>query len=309
MAPSSATAVRPRRSLRISSRHQAWAHRALVAPSALAVLVLGAYPLAFLLAASISKSSLGAPFQSWVGTDNFATVLADADVVASLWRTAGYAVAVSVASVFLGVASALALHRSTRSGSLVRTVLLLPLILPPVVVGTLWKLVFNPGGGLLATALGAVGIDASGVAPLSSTTWALPAIGLADVWEWTPLVTLLVFAALLSQDEEVREAAQLDGAHGWTLFRSITLPSVAGVVVAAFLIRLIIALKAFDLVFMMTSGGPGQSSTLTSYVIYQVALKEFDVGRAAAITLVLAVVVTLVTLPVVALTRRVQRDG
>lgn len=282
-------------------------HRTLVAPSTLAVIVLGAYPLAFLVAAAASRSTLGAPFQEWVGLANVETVLADADVVASFARTALYALGVSVASVALGVASAVALHRSTLAGSLVRTVLLLPLILPPVVVGTLFKLLLNPGGGLLTTALGAVGVDAAGLAPLSSTTWALPAIGLADVWEWTPLVTLLVFAGLLSQDAHVHEAAQLDGAHGWRLFRSVTLPGVAGVVAGSFLIRLLIALKAFDLVFMMTSGGPGQASTLSSYLIYQVALKEFDVGRAAAITLLLAVVVTAVTLPAVALTRKVQR--
>lgn len=296
MADTVLRAVRPR---------TPWAHRALVAPSVLAVLVLGAYPLAFLLAAAASRSSLGAPFQEWVGGENLAAVLADDDVVASVLRTAGYALGVSAASLVLGVASALALHRSTVAGSVVRTVLLLPLVLPPVVVGTLFKILLNPGGGLLATALAELGTPDP--APLSSTTWALTAIALADVWEWTPLVTLLVYAALLSQDEQVREAAQLDGAHGWRLFRSVTLPGIAGVVAGAFLIRLVIALKAFDLVFMMTSGGPGQASTLTSYLVWQVALKEFDVGRAAAITLLLAALVTALTVPVTVLTRKVQR--
>lgn len=289
--------------------HAAWGRRGLVAPSVLAVLVLGAYPLAFLAAAAVSRSSLGAPFQEWVGAANFEAVLNNADVMASLGRTVAYAFAVSLASLALGLVSALALHRTTIAGSLVRTIVLLPLILPPVVVATLWKLVLNSGGGLVATVLGGLGIDASGFAPLSSTTWALPAVGLADVWEWTPLVTLLVYAGLLSQDRQVSEAAQLDGAHGWRLFRSITLPQVAGTLAAAFLIRLVIAFKAFDLVLMMTSGGPGQSSTITSYLAHQVALREFDIGRAAAITLLLAVVVTLVTLPVIALTRRVNRDA
>jgi multiple sugar transport system permease protein len=185
----------------------------------------------------------------------------------------------------------------------VRTLLLLPLITPPVVVGTLWKLVFNPGGGLLATLLPGVSL-----APLSSTTWALPAIGLADVWQWTPLIVILVYAALLTQDPAVREAASLDGAHGVGLFRHITWPAIAGTVAAAFFIRIVIALKVFDLVFVMTSGGPGQASTTTTYLIQQVALKEFDIGRASAITLVFAVIVTAVTLGVAALARKARNE-
>lgn len=129
----------------------------------------------------------------------------------------------------------------------------------------------------------------------------------ADVWQWTPLVFLLVFAALLGQDGAVVEAARVDGAHGWGLFRSITLPAIAGTIAAAAFIRLVLALKVFDLVFMMTAGGPGQSTSTTSYLIYQAALKEFDVGRAAAITLLLALLVTATTVPVAALAGRLRR--
>ncbi|AYF99389.1 sugar ABC transporter permease [Protaetiibacter intestinalis] len=299
--------VRPRRPSG-HRRREAWAHRLFVSPIVLAIVVLGVYPLLFILAAAFSDSSLGKPFREWVGTSNFETILADADVVASFWRTVAYAVAVSFVSVVAGVLVAVALERATHAGSVVRTVLLLPLITPPVVVGTLWKLVFNPGGGLLDTLLQGTGADAASVAPLSSTVWALPAIGLADVWQWTPLVALLVYAALLTQDPAVREAAALDGAHGLRLFGHITWPAIAATVAAVFFIRLVIALKVFDLPFIMTSGGPGQASTTTSYLIYQVALKEFDIGRASAITLVFAVVVTAVSLPVAAITRRLAHD-
>ncbi len=291
-----------------SPRGPARARRLFVAPSVLALVVLGVYPLVFIVAASVTESSLGRPFQEFVGAQTFLDVLADADVVASLVRSVAYAVAVALASLLLGVAAALALHGAVRRGSLLMTLLLLPLMTPPVVAGTLWKLVYQPGGGLLAVLLGAVGLPRDAVAPLSSTLWALPGIAVADIWQWTPLVALLVFTALLAQDPEVIEAARLDGAHGWRLFSSVTLPAIAGVVAAAFFIRLVLAFKVFDLVFMMTSGGPGQSTTLTSYVIYQAALREFDVGRAAAITLLLAVVVTVVTLPVVAVTRRLAAN-
>ena len=295
--------TRPARSPRGPVR----ARRLFVAPSVLALLVLGLYPLIFIAAASVTESSLGKPFQEFVGAETFAAILADDDIVASLGRSAVYAVAVAAASLALGVVAALALHGAVRRGSLVMTLLLLPLLTPPVVVGTLWKLIYNPGGGLLAVVLGFFGLPRDAIAPLSSTTWALPGVAVADVWQWTPLIALLVFTALLGQDPEIIEAAQLDGAHGWRLFRSIILPAIAGVVAAAFFIRLVLAFKVFDLVFMMTSGGPGQSTTLASYVIYQSALREFDVGRAAVVTLLLAVLVTVVTLPVVALTRKLQR--
>ncbi|KNY08147.1 transport protein [Microbacterium sp. GCS4] len=277
--------------------------RGFTAPTILSIVVLGAYPLLFIVAAAFTDSTLGRPFQEWVGTANLETVLADGDVVASFTRTVLYALAVAVASTVLGVAIAVALERATRSGAVVRTLLLLPLITPPVVVGTLWKLVFNPGGGLLATLLPGIPL-----APLSTTAWALPAIGLADVWQWTPLIVILVYAALLTQDPAVREAAALDGAHGGRLFRHITWPAIAGTVLAAFFIRLVIALKVFDLVVVMTSGGPGQASTTTTYLIQQVALKEFDIGRASAITLVFAVIVTAVTLVVAALARKARHE-
>lgn len=290
------------------TRGPAWAHRLFVAPSVVTLIVLGVYPLLFIVAASLTESSLGKPFQDWVGTATFESVLADADTVASFGRTAVYALTVSAASLVLGVAAALALHGAARAGSVVRALLLLPLITPPVIVGTLWKLIYNPGGGLLATVLGFFGAPSDAIAPLSSTTWALPGIAVADVWEWTPLVALLVFAALLAQDPETIEAARLDGAHGWALLRDITLPGVAGVVAAAFFIRLVLAFKVFDLIYMMTSGGPGQATTTTSYLIYQAALREFDVGKAAAITLLLAVLVTVITIPTALIARRLQAN-
>lgn len=288
---------------RLSPRAQ---RRALAAPIVAVLLVLGLYPLVFTLLASASDSSLGRPFRAWTGAAHHAELLASPDVRATLARTAGYAFSVAVLSVLLGLASALALYHAARDRAWTRTLLLLPLIVPPVIVGTLWKLMLNPGGGLLPTVLGLLGVDAAGLAPLASPPWALAAVALADVWEWSPLVALLVFAALLGQDGQVLEAAALDGSRGWAHFRHITLPAIAGTLAAAFFIRLVLAFKVFDLVFITTSGGPGQATTTASYLIYQLALRSFDIGRAAALTLLLALLVTLATLPVAAWTRRLH---
>lgn len=278
----------------------------LVVPAVVTLILLGLYPLVFTIAASVSDSNLGKPFKGWAGFENFADVLGDGDVVASLGRTVGYALLVTVLSVTLGLITALALYNAVQSGSIVRTLILLPLIVPPVIVGILWKLIYNPSGGLLATVLGAFGANRDSVAPLTATDTALPAVALADIWEWSPLVALLIFTALLAQDRQTLEAAQLDGASGWQIFRHITFPAISGVLMAAFFIRLILAFKVFDLVFVMTTGGPGQATTTTSFVIYQMALKEFDIGRASAVTLLFAVIVTLIALPVAWLTRKLD---
>jgi len=285
------------------------AHRLFAAPAVLALVVLGAYPLVFVVLAAFSESKLGAPFRDWVGTANFEKLLADGDATASFLRVVVYALAVAAVSVVIGVAVALALHRSVRSGALVRTLLLLPMITPPVVVAILWKLVYNPAGGLLNTLAGLFGYRGEPISVLAQPAWAMTGVAIADVWEWTPIITLLVFAALLGQDPELREAAALDGAHGWRLFRSITLPAVAGTIAAAFLVRLVLAFKVFDLVFVLTTGGPGTSTTVPAFLVWQQAIQQFDLGIAATTTLLLAVVVTVVTLPVVALTRRFHRDA
>ncbi|CAQ00495.1 transport protein [Clavibacter sepedonicus] len=284
-----------------------WPRRVFVAPSVLALVVLGGYPLVFIALAALTESSLGRPFQEFVGTATFADVLAEGDTTTALVRGVGYALLVTVVSVVLGVGTGVALWRSVHAGAVVRTLLLLPMITPPVVVGVLWKLVFQPNGGLGDTVVAAVVPGGSAVSVLSQPVTAFLGVALADVWEWTPLIVLLVFAALVGQDPAVEEAAALDGAHGLRLVRSITLPAISGTVAAVALIRLVLAFKVFDLVYILTSGGPGQATTMPAYLIWQAALQHFDVGRAAVITLLLAVVVTAVTLPVTAITRRLNR--
>ncbi|MBB5513662.1 multiple sugar transport system permease protein [Neomicrococcus aestuarii] len=270
------------------------------------MIVLGAFPLVFIVTAALTESSLGKPFKKFVGAENFEAVLRDSDVLQSIFRTVSYSFAVTAVSVVLGVLLACAVYEGARKGSVLRTLLLLPLIIPPVIVGTLWKLIYNPSGGLIATVLGYASIPAPQI--LSDGSLALAAVGVADIWQWTPLVFLLVYASLLGQDSSLNEAARLDGAHGWKLFVHITLPAIGGTIAAAAFIRLVIALKVFDLVFMMTSGGPGQSTTTTSYLIYQAAIKEFDVDRASAITLLLAVVVTVITVPIGLMIARIRRS-
>lgn len=279
-----------------------------ISPAVIVLLVLAAYPLLFIAAAAFTSSSLGQPFQEFVGTANFQDALSSSAIQNSLVRGTTYAVGVTAASTALGTLTAVALWRTLRAGVLVRTVLLVPMIVPPVVVGILFSFIFSPAGGLLDTLIRRFTPDSGTYAILSDHTWAIVGVAVADVWEWTPLVVLLVFTALLGQDSQIIEAAQLDGANALQLFRHVTLPAVAGTIAAAFLIRLILAFKVFDLVYVMTSGGPGSSTQVPAFTIWRTALQNFDVGMAATITLLLAVVVTVVTLPVFWITRRLRND-
>jgi multiple sugar transport system permease protein len=265
------------------------------------LLVFAVYPLVYLLVLSASKSLLGKPFQAWIGWENYRAAFADRGFIEALLRSVGFALPVTIAEVVLGLAIALLLQRSVRGGHVVRTLILLPLMTPPVMVAVAWKLILSPVGGLLNAALLGLGVVDKPVSVLGSTLWAFPSIAVADAWQWIPFVVLLVFAALLAQPTDIREAATIDGASEWRIFRDVTLPMLMPALVAIALIRFIMALKLFDLVYALTQGGPGFDTTVGSFFIYRLALEQFDVGYAAALTVLFGLFVGLVTLPVVML--------
>lgn len=273
----------------------------LVAPLVVGLLAFAVYPLLYLLVLSASKSLLGKPFQAWVGIANYREALANQTFLASLLRSVGFALPVTIIEVILGLAIALLLQRSIRGGQIVRTLILLPLMTPPVMVAVAWKLILSPVGGLLNMVLVGLGLTKTPVSVLGSSTWAFPSIAIADAWQWTPFVILLIFAALQAQPVDIQQAAIVDGASPWQLFRDITLPMLMPALLAIGLIRFIMALKLFDLVYALTQGGPGFDTTVGSFYIYRIALEQFNVGSAAAMTVIFGLFVSLVTLPVVML--------
>jgi multiple sugar transport system permease protein len=273
----------------------------LVAPMVLGLLVFAVYPLIYLLILSSSESLLGKPFQAWIGLENYRAAFADQTFLASLLRSIAFALPVTVAELILGLAIAVLLQYTIRGGHIVRTLILLPLMTPPVMVAVAWKLILSPVGGLLNAALLGFGLSDKPVSVLGSATWAFPSIALADAWQWTPFIILLVFAALQAQPVELRQAAMIDGASEGQVFRDITFPLLIPAVVAIGLIRFITALKLFDLVYALTQGGPGFDTTVGSFHIYRVALEQFNVGYAAALTVLFGLFVSLVTLPIVIL--------
>ncbi len=277
----------------------------LALPLLVGLVTFSVYPLVYVAALSVSESSLGRTFQEWVHLANYRKALDDSVFTDSLRRSVLFSFVGTFAQLALGVAVALLLDNAVRGGRVLRTIILLPLITPPIMVATAWKLIFNPGAGLLNSVLLELGVIDEPVSWLGSSRWALKMVGIADAWQWTPFVALLAFAALQSLPGDILEAASIDGASSVRRFCSITLPALMPSLTAIFLLKLIISFKVFDLVYGMTYGGPGFDTNLASFQIYRVGLQQFDVGYAAAQTVIFALMVSLITLPIVLVRDRI----
>lgn len=282
----------------------------LVAPLLAGLAVFAIYPFLDLLALSLSKSSLGRQFQQWPVLTNFAGIVRDGTFHAALLRTIIFAIPVALVELALGLAIALMLHSSLRQARWVRSLILLPLMTPPMMVAVAWKLILAPAGGLLNGVLLRTGLIDQPVSFLGTMPAAFLSIAVADTWQWTPFVAILAYAALQTLPEEVFEAARVDGASQQTIFWQITLPMLMPTLLAILLLRVVMAFKLFDLVYGLTLGGPGFSTSVATFMIWRTALQEFDIGMAAAQTLVFALLVSVVTLPITWLHKRSEaRSG
>lgn len=277
-------------------------------PLALGLAAFAVYPAVYVAGLSFTKSTLGQPFKAWTGLSNYRWLLLGGDemFVPSLFRAALFSFGVALVELWLGLWLALLLSTMRRAGRLVRSVMLLPLITPPVLVGVAWKLLLAPGGGLVNGKLMAFGLVDAPVSFLGTEHLALLSIMVADAWQWTPFVAILAYAALRQVPDDVVEAARIDGASEGAVFRKIQLPLAAPLLLAIFVLRLIMAFKTFDLLYILTFGGPGDATDMAGFAIWRKALREFDVGAAAAETVLFAAFVSIAILPALWLHRRIE---
>ncbi|WP_338565349.1 sugar ABC transporter permease [Microbacterium paraoxydans] len=291
------------------ARRASWTGRALLAPAVIAIVIIAIYPLGYIIAASFSESSLGRPFTEWVGFDNFAALLGDGVTLPSLGRSLLFAIPSALIALVAGLVVALSLDAAVKGGRVIRVLLLLPLMTPPVMAGVIWKLMLAPTGGLLNNIGQSFAPGSEPFLFLGSSPAAMISVILVDAWQWTPFCVLLVFAALQTLSTEVYEASQVDRAGVWQTFWRITFPLVLPSLITVLLLKLVVSFKVFDLVFIMTSGGPGFDTTVSSFQIYRTGLQTFDVGAAAAQTIAFLVLVTIVILPLNAVRQRLHREG
>ncbi|TFZ51025.1 sugar ABC transporter permease [Serratia proteamaculans] len=262
-------------------RRQAWV---LLAPMLLMMLLLTAWPLARTLWLSFTDAALvgDGVTPAWVGADNFIYALTDPDFQAALWRTL-YFTLVSVAfEGVIGVLVALLLNQKFHGRNVLRVLVILPWALPTIVNATMWRLNFNPDYGSINALLTQLGVIDHYRSWLGDPTSALNAVMLADIWKNYPLITLLTLAALQSIPDDLYEAARLDGASAWRRFRAITLPAILAPLAVALVLRTIDAFKVFDIIYVMTRGGPMDSTKTLSFFVYQESFSYLRAGSGAA---------------------------
>lgn len=223
----------------------------------------------------------------FVGADNYLRFFSDPRARAALGRTIAFTVLATGIEVALGLAVVLFLDRGFLLKRLVRTLLLVPIIMTPVVVALTWRFIFNPASGMANYLLSVLGFGP--VNWLGSTEVAFFSILLADVWQWTPFVILLVMAALESAPADPLDAARVDGAREWQVTWYVLLPMLRRALAVVALIRAIDSIKAFDLFYIMTRGGPALSTETLNFYGYIVAFTNFDISYALTIALVLTI--------------------
>lgn len=268
-------------------------------PTLLLLVLMNVFPLFYSLYLSFTKySAIARQPPVWVGFQNYIDILTNEQ----LWRyfstTGKYALFTVSLQMILGFALAMLVKEKFRGSGIVTTLILVPMMLSPVVVGLFWKYMYNPSWGYLNFLLGftnpATAPDwlASSWARASVPGLALWAVVLVDVWMWTPFVMLLVLSGLKAIPDYLYEAASIDRASSWFQFWRITVPQVAPLLLIAILFRTIEALKSFDLIMGMTGGGPGDQTEVIAVNLYRVAfLGQWQTGYASAMAYIVLVII------------------
>jgi multiple sugar transport system permease protein len=272
-------------------------------PALITIVVVMAFPLAYLVFMSVHKwSMVGYAPPDFVGASNFAALAADDRFVDSLARTLYFTVLGLATNIPLGFAIALLLTEEFPTRSLLRALLILPMVATPVAMGLVWVVMLDPSLGVVRYLLGVVGIDNPPLW-LSDTAWVVPTLVAVDAWMWTPMVALICIAGLAALPTEPFEAAKVDGASAWQRFWYVTLPLMLPTLVVAAMLRVMDLLKVIDIVYVMTNGGPGHASETINLYNYLVALSYDKIGYGAAIALVLFLLVLLCTVALAGLRR------
>lgn len=280
-----------------------WSAYLYIAPALVVFIAMLGVPLFQTASYSLYEWNGFAP-PTWVGLDNYAELMGDTGLRTAFVHAAVLVVFYAVIPVLVALVIAGLLSRAARLRGLgvFRTMLFLPQVVASVVVASSWMSIYAPDGAL-NQALRAVGLDRLTKAWLGDFSTALPAVGFIGTWLGIGLCLVLFLSGVGAIDSEVFEAARLDGANAVQEFFAITLPAIRGQIAVALTLTTISAIKTFDLVYVTTRGGPGESTRVPAYVAYSKAFVEREVGMAAAVALVLTVVVLLISMAISRLSR------
>jgi multiple sugar transport system permease protein len=262
-----------------------------VGPAALVMALACLYPVLSAFQLSLYDGNMGTPWSDarWAGLDNFTSSFTNPRVWASLQTTLIFAAVCVLAEMLLGIALALALEAPIRGMAAFRTLFILPMMIAPVAVGLVWRYIFDAQFGIANALLKAVGLSAQ--TWLADPQLAFIAIIIADIWQWTPFVFIMMAAALAGVDSSVIEASRIDGASWWQMTLRVKLPMIMPVIAITLMMRLIDAFRVLEVIYVLTFGGPGDATEILSLHIYKTAFVGQQLGHAAAISILLLVVV------------------
>ena len=278
--------------------------RWMLAPALLLFAAVARLPIVELVAMSLARIDWIQGKANWqfVGLDQYARVFGDKLFRAGVGNTLLFAAGAVLTQMVLGFALALMTTRVTRGRILYRTVFLLPILVPGIVIGAIWKLMYNFDFGVLNQMLGVVGL--APIDWLGNGATALLAVIAVDVWHWTPFVFLLMLAGLESLPTDVYEAARVDGATFWQEMHHVTLPLMLPTIGVTLVFRLLVSVKVFDEIYLLTGGGPGTATEVVSYTIFRRFFTEGQTGYGAAMSVVVMFALALAFILARAATRR-----
>ena len=262
---------------------------ALTSPAIGTVALIAVFPILWTFWESLHLHDLRMPWlgRPVVGVRNYVEALSDQRFRDAAAHTAFFAAVTVTLEIVGGLALALLLHRAIRLRGLARTAALLPWAVPTVVVALVWRFMFESPFGLATTLVGRVGIEAPTWFASATAAW-IPLLA-ADVWKMTPFVAILLLAGLQQIDPALYEAAAMDGAGPWRSFRDITLPLLRPALVVAFLFRTLDAIRVFDVVYVMTGGGPGSATESIAVLTFATLLQNLRFGYASALSIIVFV--------------------
>ncbi|MGO1285666.1 MAG: carbohydrate ABC transporter permease [Brachybacterium sp.] len=281
----------PQRRRRV--RRDALLFGALIAPNLIAIIVFSYYPALYNIGLSFFEWDFVAPSPEWVGLENYTDLFTDASFGQVLMNTLIFTGVSVIGSLVLGLLLGSLLATKVPFTGFAQTMAFAPHMLPGAAVGILWLFMFDPNYGLSRWAFSLFGADS----PAWTTTsdWSLWAITIAYTWQRLGFVTVICYTAILDLPKDLYEAAALDGAHGRKLFRHLTLPLLSPIIFFLSITGIISAAQAFDIISIMTSGGPGTSSSTLSWMVYEEAFQKFDIGTASAAATVLLGILLIIT--------------
>lgn len=276
----------------------------LMLPLLIVMIAIIGWPLVDTVRLSFTDAKLVGTAGSFVGFDNYVKMLSGSNFQRTLVTTTLFAVLSVAAEMVIGVLAALLLNQQFYGRSVLRALMILPWALPTVVNATLWRLIYNPEYGALNAALTQIGLLDTYRSWLGEPGTALTALIVADCWKNFPLVALIALAALQAVPRDITAASMVDGAGAWSRFRFVIMPYLAGPLMVALVLRTIEAFKVFDLIWVMTRGGPANSTRTLSILVYQEAFSFQRAGSGASLALIVTLLVTVLAVAYAALIRK-----